>query len=597
MTSLPELLSASYDAFPDRIALRHDALSVTYRELQQKVEQLAGHLQQQGVTLGATVAICLPRSFQWIVAALATMRVGAAYLPIDLAWPEERQRYVIADSGASVVIASAQLLQHLASGRIGVEPVRDAAMIAAAPCCTMEEITAETLAYVIYTSGSTGVPKGVEITQGNLSHLIAWHREAFSVTEEDCATHLAGLGFDAAGWEVWPYLASGASVWMVNESIRSSPDALQQWMVAQRITLGFVPTSLAAAMIGRDWPATTALRFLLTGGDALLKRPRAGLPFTVVNNYGPTECTVVATSGVVSEGGDSAPAIGRAIKGAHVYVLGDDGTGVPEGVAGEIYIGGAGVGRGYRNLPELTRQSFLPDPFSAEPHARMYRTGDRGVVLPDGQIGFCGRLDGQEKIRGQRLELDEITHVLHRHDSVAYATVVASAEAAGEKQLIAYVLPVNGTCPTASELQEFTARWLPSYMVPTQFVRLASVPLTPNGKLDRSALERPTPQNSLAAVSVREELTPIEGTLLAMVRELLGTDNASIEDDFFLIGGHSLLGTQLVLRVRATFGIDLTLRDLFEAATVEQLALKVESMLIAELEEMSEEEALRQAGG
>ncbi len=597
MTFFPEVLAATYTEHPHRIALRHDGLTMTYRELNRQVEQLAGHLQQQGVAPGATVAVCLPRSFEWIVASLATMRLGAAYVPLDLAWPEDRLRYVIADSGADVVIAGAEQLQRLATGRIGVDPSRDAGLIAAAPRCDSQEISADALAYVIYTSGSTGVPKGVEITRRNLTHLIAWHLEAFSVTEHDRATHLAGLGFDAAGWEVWPYLAAGASVSLVNEMVRTSPDLLQRWIVAEGITLGFVPTSLAAAMIGMDWPETTALRLLLTGGDALLKRPKPGLPFTLVNNYGPTECTVVATSGIVSAEGDTVPAIGSAIKGAVLYVLGDEGTRVTDGVTGELYIGGAGVGRGYRNLPELTRQSFLPDPFSATPGARLYRTGDRGVVLPEGQIAFRGRLDRQEKIRGQRLELDEITQVLHRHPSVAYATVVASAEAATDKQLIAYVLPVAGTHPVASELQEFVGKWLPGYMVPTQFVRLAAVPLTPNGKLDRSALERPTPQNSLAATPVREELTPIEETLLAMVRELLGTDQASIEDDFFLIGGHSLLGTQLVLRVRAAFGVDLTLRDLFEAATVEQLALKVESMLIAELEGMTEEEALRQAGG
>ena len=601
MASLPELFSASCDRFPDRVALRHGTSVITYKALQQRVDELAVNLKERGAHQSSAVAICLPRSFDWVITALAAMQLGAAYVPIDLTWPEQRKKHVLTDSGATILATRSERSETTINNCVCLDPatasiskaVRHAA---ASPAAASAILPNDSVAYVLYTSGSTGVPKGVEISHSNLAHLIDWHREVFSVTELDRGTHLAALGFDAAGWELWPYLAAGASVTLADDATRSSPDLLQQWILAESVTLAFVPTSLATVLVRMEWPREVALRFLLTGGDTLLTRPRADLPFTLVNNYGLTECTVVSTSGVVTAEEHAAPALGRAIKGTTVYVLGEDGAPVPNGMAGEIYIGGAGVGRGYRNLPELTSQKFLPDTFSALPNARMYRTGDQGLILPDGQLAFCGRRDGQIKVRGQRLELDEVACVLNQHSAVGFAAVVESRNPVAEQELIAYVLPVAGSSPTSFELQRYLASWLPKYMVPTQFVRLTAVPLTTNGKLDRAALEQPTRFNSLAAEDGAEDLTPVAHQLLEIVRKLLGTEDATAKDDFFLIGGHSLLGTQLVLRVRAAFGVDLTLRDLFEAATVEQLALRVEALLIADLEAMSEEDALRLTG-
>ena len=287
---------------------------------------------------------------------------------------------------------------------------------------------------MIYTSGSTGVPKGVEITHANLSHLVRWHRDTFSVTRQDRASHLAGLGFDAAVWEIWPHLAAGATVCLADDAVRSSPELMQQWMIRERVTIGFVPTVHAAPMMAMEWPATTALRVLLTGGDVLHHAPPAQLPFDVVNNYGPTECTVVATSSVLKPGSHGAPPIGRPIAGTSVYLLDEYGEQVPDGSTGEIYIGGSGVGRGYRNLPESTERSFLPDPFAGASGARMYRTGDRGVRRPDGEIEFRGRLDRQTKIRGQRVELDEIGSILTHHPSIDFATAITNISEGGENR-------------------------------------------------------------------------------------------------------------------------------------------------------------------
>ena len=292
----------------------------------------------------------------------------------------------------------------------------------------------ENLAYVIYTSGSTGEPKGAEVTYGNLLNLIFWHRSAFGVTASDRASHLAGLGFDASVWEVWPYLTAGASVALVDETTRTSPDLLRRFIVDEKINVAFVPTALAEPMIAADWPADTALRFLLTGADTLHGRPRTSLPFTLVNNYGPTECTVVATSGPIEAVGDSQelPPIGMPIANTKIYLLDEKRQPVAAGEVGEIYIGGTGVGRGYRNRDTLTAERFLPDPFRPVPDARMYRTGDLGRLRQDNQIGFHGRVDNQEKIRGHRVEPEEIAAALNRHSQVMSCAVVARAGEQGD---------------------------------------------------------------------------------------------------------------------------------------------------------------------
>src|SRR6202453_3427213 len=364
-----EQISELRDSCPHSIALSCGDQQLSYQELGRRMDHFAGHLTDLGIVSGDTVAVCMERSFDWIVAALGIMRVGAAYVPLDSAWPDSRLRFAVNESGAAALVARAALLDRLEVKARGIDPGRDAAAIAAAPEAPSRSVSPESLAYVIYTSGSTGVPKGVEITHANLSHLVRWHRDAFRVTQQDRASHLAGLGFDAAVWEIWPHLAAGATVCLADDAVRSSPELMQEWMIRERITIAFVPTVHAAALMAMAWPATTALRLLLTGGDALPHAPAVQLPFDVVNNYGPTECTVVATSCVLKAGSRGAPPIGRPIAGASVYLLNEHGEQVPDGSIGEIYIGGSGVGRGYRDLPELTGQSFLPDPFTGAPVA------------------------------------------------------------------------------------------------------------------------------------------------------------------------------------------------------------------------------------
>ena len=538
------------------------------------------------------MAICAERSIEWIIAALGTMRAGAAYVPLDAAWPDERLRYAVNDSRADALVAHAEVLDRLQVKAKGIDPWRDAAHIAAASDFKAKPIDQESLAYVIYTSGSTGVPKGVEITHANLAHLIRWHWEAFQVTRHDRASHLAGLGFDAAVWEIWPNLTAGATLCIIDDDLRSSPELIQQWMIRERVTIAFVPTVHARPMLSLTWPSRTDLRLLLTGGDALHHSPPVGLPFDVVNNYGPTECAVVATSCVLKPGTPGVPPIGHAIAGATVYLLDETGAQVPDGSVGEIYIGGSGVGRGYRNLPDVTERSFLRDPFAGSPDGRMYRSGDLGLRRPDGEIEFRGRVDRQAKIRGYRIELDEVGSVLAHHPSLDFAVATIHTPEGGENQLLAYVLSKqNAPVPTIDELQEHLLRSLPDYMVPAIFVRLEAVPVSPNGKIDLAGLPQPTESNRLEKTAGRVAASPVEEKLLTMLRGLLENNSIGPEDNIFLAGGHSLLGMQLVIRLRNTFGVDVTLRQLFEAPTVARLAVFVETKLLEAVDSMSEDEA------
>lgn len=579
LRSIPEYISDVRRTYPQSVALSHGHQQFTYEQLDDKARRFAAHLTQLGVGPGSSVALCFERCFDWIVVALAIMRSGAAYVPLDPTWPDSRLRFVIEDSGANVLVARAALLDRLRCRANGVDPFRDAAVIANAPARERVPIQSDSLAYVIYTSGSTGAPKGVQITHANLSHLVCWHSDTFEVNRYDRASHLMGLGFDAAVLEIWGHLCAGASLCLpIDDAIRSSPELIQQWIVREHVTIGLVPTIIGSRLITMSWPVETALRLLVIGGEALRHGPAANLPFKVVNHYGPTECTVVSTFAELAPENAKAPPIGRPIAGASIYLLDNDGDLVPDGTVGEIYVGGSGVGRGYGNRPDLTEHGFLPDRFSPTPGARMYRTGDRGIRRPDGQIEFRGRLDRQVKIHGQRIELDEIAEVLNHHPAIDFATVVALTTRDGENQLVAYVLPKSSASLTKEALQNHLLDRLPAYMVPSTFVRLGTVPLNSNGKIDVTSLHLSATGELFNGVSA-PPVSVTEARLLAMVRDLLANDSIYGEDSFFLAGGHSLLGMQLILRVRELFGVDVTLRQLFEAPSVSRLSVVVQRML------------------
>lgn len=573
---------------------------MTYGELDERADAVAGYLHSIGVGPETVVGIALDRSFERVVACLGVWRAGGAFLPLDPSWPEARLCSLLDDAQALAVIGPAATVNHLASAaRLPVAlDAHGNALAQFAVRAVRETNHPGDLAYVIYTSGSTGEPKGVEITHNNLAHLVNWHHAAFDVTEADTASHVAGLGFDASIWEVWPCLSAGGTLTLADDETRSSALLLKQWLSDEQVSIGFVPTPLAELLITMEWPAATKLRFLLTGGDTLHVFPRPELTFAVVNNYGPTECTVVATSGVMpTRSVDGAlPTIGKAIAGTTIHILDSDGTPVAPGWPGELCIGGRGVGRGYRHRPEATAERFVADPFSSEQGARLYRTGDLASMLPNGEICFRGRIDNQVKVRGYRVEPDGIAAHLARHPAVASCAVVPRENAQGEIYLVAYIVGADGQSSASEELRAFLAQSLPEYMIPAAFVGLAELPLTSSGKLDKDALPEPSGKNSLDHTGFRAPATPTEIKLAAIVAEVLGTENIGADDNFFLIGGHSLLGTQVVIRAREAFGIELTLWHLFEAQTVANLAATIESLLVAKLDSMSDEEAQRLLG-
>jgi amino acid adenylation domain-containing protein len=456
-------------------------------------------------------------------------------------------------------------------------------------------ITPDDLAYVIYTSGSTGRPKGVQITHESLLNLIYWHRSAYAVTAADRATQVTSPAFDATGWEVWPYLTSGAQVHIVDEETRVSPIMLRDWLVQKEITISFLPTALGESVIRLTWPTHTRLRCLLTGADTLRHYPSPDLPFAFINNYGPTEATVVATYGRIypTENAGALPSIGRPIANTHIYLLDEHLRQAPIGAAGELYIGGKGLAKGYLNRPELTAERFIQHPFSDQPGARLYKTGDLARFLPDGQIAFLGRADYQIKIRGYRIEPDEIMSVLNKHTAIQNSMVIAREDTPGEKRLVAYIVVVPDAELSASTLRETLGDYLPEYMIPSLFVVVQALPITTNGKIDRAALPAPDASNTLRDESLSAPETPTEIRVANIVTTLLNLEVVGIDDNFFMLGGHSLLGTQMIAQIAASFDVDLPLRSLFEAPTIRMLAAEIEQRIIARVEAMSEEEVLR----
>jgi len=593
-----ELVSEQASRIPQALAITAGCKSLTYLELEARANRMAHHLRSLGVGSEVVVGLCVERSISQIVCALAILKAGGAYLPLDPTYPTERLKFTLEDSQAPFLVTEDHLAERLSGSNCRIVSVDGADRVQIEYQRSERPVNSsrpESLAYVIYTSGSTGVPKGVAISHQNLRNLIQWHQDTFQVTPKDRATYLAGLGFDASVWELWPYITAGASLHLPEDSVRTDPESLQRWLLRQEITISFAPTPLAERLIALSWPARTSLRILLTGGDVLHRFPSRELPFTLVNNYGPTECTVVATSGPVGARTEPAsrPTIGLPIANTQIYILDENFEHVADGASGELFIGGKGVGRGYLNHPELTAEKFLPNPFDSDPDARLYRTGDLARLLPDGQVEFLGRVDDQIKIRGHRIEPNEITSVLAENPVIQQSIVVARELQDGEKSLIGYFVPAPGVRVRASDLKSELRKRLPDYMVPSAFVQLESLPLTPSGKVDRTALPPVTSTNTLTDNTYVAPRTPVEERVAGILAQLLGLESVGAEDNFFMLGGHSLLGTQVIIRLRDIFGIELSLRTIFEAPTVAELAARVEASLIARLEAMSEEEVQR----
>ena len=469
ITCVQELFETQAERAPEAIAVALEGRHLTYRELNRQANRLAHRLRARGVGPDVLVGLCLERSLEMVVGMLGILKAGGAYMPLDPAYPAERLHWMLSGTRAPVVVTREGVATRLPS--TGAQLVclddHEASLDVPGEDNPRSGVLPAHLAYVIHTSGSTGRPKGVAVSHAGLFNLVRWHQTVYEVTPADRATQLASLAFDASVWETWPYLTAGSSLHLVPEEIRSDPSALWVWIAAESITLCFLPTPLAAAMLEELRPGTPALRALLTGGDKLQHGPRHDFPCPLINHYGPTEATVVTTWGGVSAEGDGAvaPSIGRPIANTEVYLLDRYLQPVPVGVPGELCIGGVSLARGYVNRPELTAESFIPDPVSALPGRRLYRTGDLARYRPDGSLEFLGRLDDQVKIRGFRVEIGEIETALGSHPAVEQSAVVALDEDAGTKRLVAYVVPnphyqgpEAASAPTPAQA-EYVSRW------------------------------------------------------------------------------------------------------------------------------------------
>ncbi|HEX6910498.1 MAG TPA: amino acid adenylation domain-containing protein, partial [Longimicrobium sp.] len=581
---IPGLFQAQVARTPDATAVVFGDASLTYAELNARANRLAHHLRGLGVGPDVRVAICAERGLEMVVAVLATLKAGGAYVPLDPAYPADRVAYMLADSAPAAVLVHRALRNRVETADVPVLEL-DAEMPAWADRPEtdppVEGLTPAHLAYVIYTSGSTGRPKGVLVPHANVARLFSATDAWFGFGERDVWTLFHSFAFDFSVWEIWGALLYGGRLVVVPGEVARSPEAFYRLVCDAGVTVLNQTPSAFYALIRAQAAVGGAhrLRHVVFGGEALdvpLLRPwfqaNGDASPRLVNMYGITETTVHVTYRPLSwadvERGGASP-IGACIPDLRAYLLDRAGEPVPVGVAGELYVGGAGLARGYLGRPELTAERFVADAFGAEPGARLYRTGDLGRWLPDGTLEFLGRADLQVKIRGFRIELGEIEARLLEHPGVREAVVLAREDAPGDRRLVAYV--AGDETAGADVLRAHLGETLPAYMVPAAYVRMERWPLTTNGKLDRGAL--PAPEGgAFAARGYEAPAGEVERAVAEIWAELLGVERVGRGDDFFALGGHSLLAVRVVSRVRQALGVDVAPADVFERAVLADFA-------------------------
>ncbi|MFB6518129.1 amino acid adenylation domain-containing protein [Streptomyces sp. NPDC056401] len=631
--------------FADQVATRPDApalecagSTLSYAELDRASDELASRL---GPVAGRTVGVLIEPSCALVIALMAIWKAGAGYLPLDPAHPAERRRLMLGEADAALLLTGGERpdlgVPVLVVPVLGVAVPGVAvpgAPIPAAPVpgipvqpvggpdtgAALPGTTPGGLAYVLYTSGSTGVPKGVAVEHAALAERVRWMAgpEGYRLRPGDRIVQFASIGFDTHAEEIWPALTAGACVVLLPGGGRMLPDLLRS-EAGRSVTVLDLPTAYWEELVslGDQAPWPPALRLVVLGGSearaATLARwrERHGDTVRLVNTYGPTEATVIVTAGDLGPvghpgggpAGEQRPPLGRPLPGVRLYLLDEHGSLLPAGSEGELHIGGTGLARGYPARPELTAEAFLPDPFAGAPDGRMYRTGDRARWRADGQLEFLGRADGQVKIRGYRIEPAEIEAALTAHPAVARAAVLVR----DGRRLIAYAVlrqaapqpsaaapssvaaQPSAAAPQAAELREHLALRLPAFMVPDTVVLLDTLPLNANGKLDTAALPDPDPAG--AAAGYLAPRTDAEALVVGLWQEVLGLPRVGVLDDFLALGGDSLLVTRVAARIRAGVGLDVSIRDVFESPTPAALAARIEALLIAEIDALSEEEA------
>ncbi|MBA4602106.1 non-ribosomal peptide synthetase [Thermoactinomyces mirandus] len=559
--TIHQLIESRARQSPDQTAVEFLDTRLTYRELNRRADLLAAILQDRNVKKGDIVAVMVPPSLEMIIGVLGILKAGAAYLPIDPNYPSERISYMLKDSKTQMLLTygndSNDIGTHL--DRLDLKMV-DWTKEAASRPDPMVQV--HDPAYVIYTSGSTGKPKGVMIEHSSLVNLAFWHVDEFKISEYDCCTKYAGFSFDASVWEIFPTLLAGATLQIIDEELRYDLEELNRYMDEKGVTVSFLPTQVAEQFMHLE---NRSLRILLVGGDRL--KQVVPQTYKIVNNYGPTENTVVTTSGPVYP--DEPIFIGRPIANNRVYVLSRQQQLQPVGAPGELCISGAGLARGYLHRPELTAEKFVENPF--EPGERMYKTGDIVRWLPDGRLEFLGRIDDQVKIRGFRIELGEIAHCLLQHPHIQDALVLTRSDAQGRNYLCAYFTAREGW--TKQSIRQHLEQELPYYMVPAHLIHMDRFPLTPNGKVDKKAL--PVPETKGKTNRSMPGTSETERRLIRIWKEIFDAGQVGAADNFFDLGGDSLKLMRLLSRIRKEFQVRISIHDLYERPVLRDMATSI----------------------
>jgi amino acid adenylation domain-containing protein len=586
---LHRLVEAQVERTPDAVAVAFEREGLTYRELNRRANQLANHLVKLGVGPEVLVGICMERSLEMVVGLLGILKAGGAYVPLDPAYPRERLAFMLEDAEVGVLVTQERLLGELpVHGAPVVCLDRDRSVIdRESDRPPSVDVGPDNLAYVIFTSGSTGRPKGAMNTHRGITNRLVWMQDRYRLGSEDRVLQKTPISFDVSLGELFPPLLAGARLVVARPEGHQDPKYLVRVITDQAITVAhFVPSMLQVFLEEPDVERCEALRQVVCSGEALplelQQRFFARLGARLDNLYGPTEAAVEVTCwGCERDGQRGVVPIGRPVANTRIYILDSTLQPVPVGVAGELHIGGVQVGRGYLNRPELTEEKFIPDPFSSEPGARLYRSGDLARFLPDGNVEFLGRLDDQVKVRGYRIELGEIEAAISRHDRVRQAVVLAREDQPGDKRLVAYVVVDGEPRSIIAEVRSRLRESLPRYMVPAAFVPLEAIPLTPSGKIDRRALPSPDGSRPFPDQGFVAPRTPTESTVAEIWRDVLRMKEIGIHENFFDLGGHSFLAVRIVERLWTALGVELPLRSVFDTPTVAALAEAIEARLFS----------------
>ncbi len=578
---IQQLFEQQVTRAPEAVAVVFEQEKLTYAELNRQANQLAHYLRKRGVGPEVLVGICVERSIAMVVGLLGILKAGGAYLPLDPSYPEERLAFMVEDAGVEVLVVQQELLKNLP--RSVAEIVRidaDWDQISLESGDRPESETAgENAAYVIYTSGSTGKPKGVIVTHRNVVRLFEATDSSYKFNANDVWSLFHSYAFDFSVWEIWGALLYGGKLVIVSFWVSRSAEGFYQLLLDQKVTvLNQTPSAFRQLIeVDSKIKGDLPLRLVIFGGEAL--EPHTLKPWfdrhgdehpRFVNMYGITETTVHVTYRPLRMADATRSVIGRPLADLQVFVLDRYLQPVPIGVPGEMYVGGAGLGRGYLKRPELTSERFTPHPFSSEPGARLYKTGDVARFLNDGDLEYLGRADDQVKIRGYRIELGEINANLAEHPAVRESVIVMHGRGSDERQLVAYIVPAPRSAPSISELREFLKQTLPDYMVPANFVFLEAMPLTASGKVNQRAL--PAPDQISVETPFAMPRTPTEELLVSIWSDVLQVNRVGIDDNFFELGGHSLLATQVMARIRDVFQVEVPLRRIFDRPTIAQLS-------------------------